>query len=224
MIDTLTAPQILRRAGVVLLVVGLLDVAYLVWCLSTGAGYSYSMTIPAVIAGLLLMRGSLRAASALIWIAAILLPMAVASGAMSLMQPLDLTLTQLRLAPAAHFAAALPLVLFCALLYWLLQQLGRQPVQAAIQSSGRRKPAINVALTVGVALSMLALTGKQLGQNGDLSRKAEQLALEKHGAGFRYHASSLTPRDDTEGTFVEAKVQAWNADRIDTVDVFWKEK
>lgn len=224
MIDTHTAPQILHRAGVVLLVVGAVDIAYLIWCLSTGASYSYSMTIPAVIAGILLMRGSLKAASALIWIAAILLPMAIASGAMSLMQPLDLTLTELRLAPATHFGAALPLVLFCGLLYWLLQQLGRQPVQAAIQSTGRKKPAVNVALTIGVALAMLALTGKQLGQDGDLSRKAERLAQEKHGAQFRYHAISLTPRDDMEGTFVEAKVRAWNADRVDTVDVFWKEK
>ena len=224
MIETHTAPQILHRAGVVLLVVGAVDIAYMIWCLSTGASYSYSMTIPAVIAGVLLMRGSLRAASALIWIAAILLPMALASGAMSLMQPLDLTLTQLRVAPAAHFGAALPLVIFCGLLYWLLQQLGRQTVQAAIQSSGRRKPAVNVALTVGVGLAMLALTGKQLSHNGDLSRKAEQLAQEKHGARFRYHATSVTPRADMEGTFVEAKVQAWRADRVDTVDVFWKEK
>jgi hypothetical protein len=177
-----------------------------------------------VIAGVLLMRGSLKTASALIWIAAILLPMALASGAMSLMQPLDLTMTELRLAPASHFGAALPLALFCGLLYWLLQQLGRQPVQAAIQTTGRKKPAINVALTIGVALSMLALTGKQLGQNSDLKKKAEQLAQEKHGAQFRYHASSITPRDDMEGTFVEAKVQAWNQNSVDTVDVFWKEK
>ena len=224
MIETQTAPQILRRAGVVLLVVGAVDIAYLIWCLSAGASYSYSMTIPAVIAGALLMRGSLRAASALIWIAAILLPMALASGAMSLMQPLDLTLTQLRVAPATHFGAALPLVIFCGLLYWLLQQLGRQPVQAAIQSASRRKPAVNVALIVGVVLAMLALTGKQLSHNADLSRKAEQLAREKHGAQFSYHVTSVTPRAEMEGTFVEAKVQAWRADRVDTVDVFWKEK
>lgn len=224
MIETHTAPQILRRAGVVMLVVGALDIAYLVWRLSTGASYSYSMTIPAMIAGVLLMRGSLRTASALVWIAGILLPMAIASGAMSLMQPIDLTLTQLRLAPSAHFSAALPLVLFCGLLYWLLQQLVRQPVQAAIQTTGRKRPAINVALMIGVGLSLLALTGKQLGQNGDLKRKAEQLAQEKHGAQFRYHAASITPRDDMEGTFVEAKVVAWNSDSVDTVDVFWKEK
>ena len=224
MIEKQTAPDILHRAGVVLLVVGAVDIAYMIWRLSTGASYSYSMTIPAVIAGALLMRGSLRAASALIWIAAILLPMALASGAMSLMQPIDLTLTQLRVAPAAHFGAALPLVMFCGLLYWLLQQLGRRPVLAAIQSSGRRQPAVNVALVVGVGLAMLALAGKQLSHNGDLSRKAEQLAREKHGLQFRYHAIGITPRADMEGTFVEAKVRAWRADRVDTVDVFWKEK
>ncbi|HWW71997.1 MAG TPA: hypothetical protein VN089_18805 [Duganella sp.] len=224
MIETQTAPQILHRAGVVLLVVGAVDIAYMIWCLSTGASYSYSMTIPAVIAGVLLMRGSLKAASALIWIAAILLPMALASGAMSLMQPIDLTMTELRLAPATHFGAALPLVIFCGLLYWLLQQLGRQPVQAAMQTTGRKKPAINVALTIGVALAMLALTGKQLGQKSDLKQKAEQLAQEKHGAQFRYYATKITPRDDMEGTFVEARVQAWNQDSVDTVDVFWKEK
>lgn len=224
MTETQTAPQILHRAGVVLLVAGAVDIAYMIWCVSTGASYSYSMTIPAMIAGVLLMRGSLKAAFVLIWIAAILLPMALASGAMSLMQPFDLTLTELRLAPATHFGAALPLVIFCGLLYWLLQQLGRQPVQAAIQATRGRKPATNVALTIGLVLSMLALAGKQLAQNGDLSRKAEQLAREKHGAQFRYHVIGLTPRDDMEGTFVEAKVKAWNQGSVDTVDVFWKEK
>lgn len=218
------ASTILHRAGLVLLAAGLLDLAFMAWHLAKGAPHSYSMALPAVIGGVLLMRGNLRAAFVLVWIASVLLPMAVASGIMSLLQPLDLTLTQLRLDPAGQLGAAMPLVLFCAVLVWLRHQLLREPVQAAIVLSGRRKPAAHFALGLGVVLGLLALGGQQLGRDADLSRKAEFLARAKHGKDFHYFASSLTPRDDMEGTFVEAKVQAWRADRVDTVDVFWKEK
>lgn len=200
------------------------DIAWMVWRVAGGADYSYSMTILAVIGGVLLLRGSLKAAFFLVWIASLLLPLAVASGAMALLQPVDLTLTRLRLDASGQIAAALPLLVFCVALYWLRTELLRQPVQAAMLIAGRRRPAAHVALGIGVVLGLLALLGGHLSRSGDLAGKAEALARAKHGADFHYYASKITPRDDMEGTFVEAKVEAWRADRVDTVDVFWKEK
>lgn len=200
------------------------DIAWMVWRVAGGADYSYSMTILAVIGGVLLLRGSLRAAFFLVWIVSVLLPMAVASGIMELLQPLDLTLTRLRLDTGGQIAAAVPLLVFCAVLYCVRSELLRQPVQAAMLIAGRRRPAAHTALGIGVVLGLLSLLGGHLSRSGDLAGKAEVLARAKHGADFQYYASKITPRDDMDGTFVEAKVEAWRADRVDTVDVFWKEK
>ena len=222
--DIQPAPAILRRAGVVLLALCAFELAWMAWRIATGADYSYSMIIPALIGGIYLVRGSLRAAFFLVWIASVLLPLALAILVLTLLQPVDLTLTQWQLDPGAQLAVLLPLLLFCGVLHWLRTELLRQPVRTAILSSGRREPAAHLALGVGVVLALLALGGHQLGRDADLVRKAEFLAKEKHGEEYHYYASKITPRDDMEGTFVEAKVQAWRADRIDTVDVFWKEK
>lgn len=215
---------ILRRCGAVLLAAGAIDMCWLVWRISTGIEYSYSMALPAMFGGALLLRGSLKAAFYLSWIAGVLLPIAVASGAIALLQPVDLTLTQLRLDPAGQIAAALPLVLFCAVLYWLRDELQRLPVQSAFLTAGRRKPAVHVALGIGVVFALLALVGHQLGRNAGDSEKAVQLAQQKHGDQFHYHASKISKRDDPQGTFVDATVLAWRADRVDVVHISWKEK
>lgn len=219
-----SASHILRRCGVVLLAVGTLDIAWMVWRISTGIDHSYSMALPAIFGGALLIRGSLKAAFYLAWIASVLLPVAVASGVIALLQPVDLTLTQLRLDPAGQLAAAVPLVLFCAVLYWLRDELQRLPVQSAFLTAGRRQPAVHVALGIGVVFALLALAGQQLGRDGGASDKAVQLAQQKHGDQFHYHASKISKRDDPQGTFVDATVLAWRTDRVEVVDITWKEQ
>ncbi|KQQ36015.1 hypothetical protein ASF61_07330 [Duganella sp. Leaf126] len=225
-----SASSILRRAGAVLLVLCACDLAWMAWRVAGGAAhsaqwvYSLAMIVPAMVCAAFLLRASLRAAALLVWIASVLLPLALAMAALTLLQPPDLTLTQWRLDPGAQLAVLLPVVLFCAALFWLRTALLRQPVRAAMVVSGRRPPADHLALGAGVVLALLALGGHQLGRDAGLLRKAEFLARAKHGEQYRYHVSKLTPRDDMEGTFVEAQVLAWRADRIDTVDVFWKEK
>ena len=214
----------MRRCGAVLLAAGAVDISWMVWRISTGSDYSYSMALPAILGGALLLRGSLRAAFFLAWIASVLLPIAVASGVIALLQPLDLTLTQIRLDPAGQIAGALPLVLFCVVLYWLRSELQQLPVQSAFLTAGRRKPAVHVALGIGVVFALLALAGQQLGRDAGFSETAVSLAREKHGAGFHYYASKITPRREAEGTSVAATVQAWRADRVAVVDVSWKEK
>lgn len=221
---TQSAHAILRRAGAVLIAAGAIDFAAMVARIAAGNDYSYSMALPAMIGGALLLRGSLKAAFYLAWIASVLLPIAVASGVIALLQPLDLTLTQLRLDPAAQIGKALPLVLFCVVLYWLRDQLQRQPVQAALLTSGQRQPAVHLALGIGVVLALLALVGQQLGRHGDLADKAVSMAQQKQGDGYHYHASKITTRDDQQGKIVEATVMAWRADRVDVVDVVWKEQ
>ena len=86
---------ILKRAGAVLLVVGLIDVAVMIYCIINSVSYSSSFNILAVAAGIFLLRGNLRAASIIRWIAVFMF--SAFSGLLLVwpfMQPIDLTLTQ----------------------------------------------------------------------------------------------------------------------------------
>ncbi len=64
---------ILKRIGTVLLAVGLLDIAVMVYCIVNRVSYSSSFNLIAVIAGIFLLRGSVRAASIVRWFAVFML-------------------------------------------------------------------------------------------------------------------------------------------------------
>jgi hypothetical protein len=54
---------ILKCVGGVLLIVGLVDIAVMIYCIANRISYSSSFNIFAVVAGIFLLRGNLRAAS-----------------------------------------------------------------------------------------------------------------------------------------------------------------
>ena len=63
----------LKRVGTVLVAVGLLDIGVMVYCVMNGISYTSSFNIAAVIGGIFLRRGSLRAASIVAWLAVLFL-------------------------------------------------------------------------------------------------------------------------------------------------------
>src|SRR4051812_30406743 len=64
---------ILRRVGWVLIVLGALDIAYMVYCVLNDVSYSSSLNIFAVVAGIFLVRGHLGAARTVTWFIAFML-------------------------------------------------------------------------------------------------------------------------------------------------------
>ena len=121
---------ILKRTGVVLLTVGLIDIAVMIYCIVNGISYSSSFNVFAVIAGIFLLRGSLRTASVVRWFAVFMFAAFVALLiAWPFIQPLGLTLTQLRLNPGASVAAIVFMAFVLSLLFWLARELGCKPIQ-----------------------------------------------------------------------------------------------
>lgn len=55
--------SVLRRTGLVLVAVGIVDIGLMIYAITSRVSYSSSLNIFAVIAGIFLVRGSLRAAS-----------------------------------------------------------------------------------------------------------------------------------------------------------------
>lgn len=124
--------QILRRAGAVLIAICLIDIATTFYFILNGQSYSFKLNIGALIAGVLLWNGGLRTASLIRWVACAMLPATVLMGLGFLaMQPLDLTVTEVRLYPGASFIATAFVIGYTVLLIWLFRELGRAPVLAA---------------------------------------------------------------------------------------------
>ncbi len=100
--------RVLKRVGIVLLGVGLLDVGLMVYCIVNRLSYSSSFNLFAVIGGIFLMRGGLRTAALIRWFSVFMLTGLLAVGVvLPFLQPLDLSLTELRLNPGSFAAGVI---------------------------------------------------------------------------------------------------------------------
>lgn len=224
-VNTAAARTVLKRTGAVLIGVGLVDIGAMAYCIANDIAYASSFNVFAVIAGVFLMRGSLRAAS-IVRSACVFLLCAVVALAVvwPMIQPMDLTMTQLRLDPgSAVLAAGVPL-LVCALLGWLVMQLSLPAVRAAQVESGLRQRRLRTPIAAGLGLVLtVSLVLNFLLLDGESANKAKALATQQLGGAYRYHVSSLSIVNTQEGTEVQAVVTAWNATEVRHLPVTWQE-
>lgn len=219
-----THTPILKRVGAVLLVVGLIDIAIMIYCIANRISYSSSFNIFAVIAGIFLLRGNLRAASIVRWLSVFMASTFVALLiAWPFMQPVTLTLTQLRLNPGASFATFAFMAFVLGLLIWLTRELGREQVMAARASAGRKQRDMRIPAAAGVGLVIVVGIFMALLLGGETADRAKSMAEQQIGPGFRLHVSSLNIAKNNQGTFVSGVVTAWNDNEIRNLPVHWEE-
>ncbi len=146
--------------GFALLIGGVLDIAVMVYCILNGISYSSSFNIFAVCLGILLMRGSLWAASFVRFFSAFFV--AGVSGLIAVLpffQPISLTLAELRhLSP---FTIVVPLALL-ALSFWMVRELSRESVITALRSSGKSIRPLLFAIILGFGLAVAVAGGLAL--------------------------------------------------------------
>lgn len=222
--DTEHTP-ILKRVGAILLVVGLIDIAVMIYCIANRISYSSSFNIFAVVSGIFLLRGSLRAASIVRWFSVFMLAAFVSLLiAWPFMQPFSLTLTQLRLNPGTSFAAFAFVVFVLGLLIWLTRELGREPIMAARASAGRKQRDMRIPAAAGLGLVIVIGIFMALLLGGDSANRAKSMAEQQVGPGYRFHVSSLNIAKNNQGTFVSGVVTAWNDNEIRNLPVQWEER
>lgn len=215
----------LKRAGAVVIAIGLLDIAVGVFCLVNGMNYSSSVNICAIIGGIFLLRGSLRAASIVRWVAVFLL--AVSAGVMLVwpfFQPADLTLTYFRVSPLSASFLLGAMAVFFALLIWVCRELGREPILAARAAAGRKTRDMRIPAVAGGGLGVALGTSVTLLLGGEWGSKAKSLAEQQLGKDYRYHVSSLSFTMNSHGTSVAGFVTAWNEREIRSVPVWWDDR
>jgi hypothetical protein len=220
---------ILKRVGVVLLAVGLIDIAIMIYCIANRISYSSSFNIFAVVAGIFLLRGSLRAASIVRWFAVFMLAVsATVLLVCPLIQPPGLILTYLRLNSGMPFVAlalmvCVPILLLC----WVVMELGRESVKCALAGAGRKQRDMRIPAAMGVGLVIIiamAIIFMATSFSSESVSRAKFLAEQQVGSGYRLHMKSLNKVKKSERTFVFGVVTAWSDNEIRNILVQWEER
>lgn len=211
---------ILKRVGIVLIAVGILDIAYWIYCISQARSYSSIFNIPAVVAGVFLLRGNLRAVHIVIWFAAFMLSNFVSELILlPFLQPAELWVIQFRLDPVGLSMSLLVRITLIALFFWIYRQLRTAPVVSASFQSGNSASTGKLAFILGVALVVLPVGMMHFIRGGAAGAKAVELARAKYGQDYKYH---LTGMSWSNGN-VTASLTAYNEQEIKPVQVEWKQ-
>lgn len=216
----------LRKAGLVLVIVGVLDIGLMIYSIMSQTSYSSSLNVFAVVAGIFLLRGSLRAVSLVRWCALFFASTLVAMLiAWPLLQPLELTVTEAQINPtsfgvwAAFASAAL------ALFVWLARTLSSAPVLQVQRSVGQKHSVLRTLLPIGTGIALAALLAvvSVLVQRSESGSRALSEARAKLGDDYRYHVSSLNYSSSGGETRVSGVVTAWKPGAVRNIPFSWRE-
>lgn len=210
---------ILRRVGWVLIVVGMLDIASMIYCIMRGMSYSSSFNIFAVVAGVFLLKGHLGAVRLITRFVAFILA-GFAGFVLILfpfMQPPGLWFAQWHLHPVSTLLGSLLMIAVMALLCWIYRQLRALPVLQARLAAGQSVAPPKGAILTGILLVVGLAAMMHFTLHGETGAKALQLAEAKEGPGYKYCVKSM----NWGGDHGRASVTAYNDREIKSVDVEW---
>lgn len=213
--------KILKRCGIVLIVLGTIDIVYMIWCISEGRSYQSSLNIFAVVAGVFLFRGSLKVAR---WIAMI--------STFLLVFFFGIFISILFVFPFGFIRAlcrqesALPLLVFAglfALLFWLHRELHDSHIIQAQIEKGVLPPKIRLPLIIGVLFPILFIPLFYFLFRGETAQEAMRRAELQLGANYNYVVTNIRMTWMKEEKTVAAIVSAYNDSELKRVSIQWKE-
>ena len=227
------AEEILKRVGTVLIVVGLLDIAYMVYFFSTGgSSYSSSFNIIAVVAGFFIRKGEPRVAQfAGFFVRFGLLGIATAVLITPLIYPIGLIKTFLLITPVWKLLGwSVFITSALVLLWWLDRNLQSDEVRALLTENRlhvrwpKLVPSIKVfsIFCAVLALAMVALF--QYIQQTDTGQMAVAKARDELGSGYSYHLSAISVSSTSRGRSVYATVTAYSDTEIHRSQVSWEDE
>lgn len=219
---------ILRRVGLALIILGLFDIGFMIYRIASQAGYFSSFNIFAVIAGVFLLSGSLRAARIVSWFAALLISGFIGFLLISpLLFPLGLIVTYLKLHTVFVFLGLLVGIGIIAFLIWVYRALTSAPVRNAMEQQGIisralwRRPSrgfwVGGCLAVGLFIFAFILS------HGETAEEAKQRAAAHVGPGYAFHITSINISSSSGVKHVRAVVTAYNDTEIKSIEIEWSE-
>jgi hypothetical protein len=213
----------LRTVGTTLIVIGVLDIGLMIYSMMQGKSYSSSFNLFAVVLGIFLFCGSLRAANlTVLALAFILSAAAFVVMAAPFVFPPALILARVRqgsLAPGTQIAFGIALVAYVIL---VIRALRDPIVKAAQDAAGVKRPRLIYPILVGGALAAVILGINLVLQSGPAAQHAKQLAEGRVGPGYEFYISGARVSYQQAGrSTYEYTLSAWNAERVIDVQVGW---
>lgn len=210
----------LRRVGLTLVVVGVLDIGLMIYCIANRISYSSSLNIFALVAGILLLRGSLGTARVVTWFAAFMLS-AFLLGTFVIVpwvQPLDYWQLKVRENPLAFVLSIALAALVLAWMFWVYRELRSPVVLEARGAAGHKPGPPTSAFAVGGALAVFMAVMLQLTLKGESAEKAVRIAAQQYGDEYKYFVSSIN-WTRSRGS---ARLTAYNDRESKEVEVEWE--
>ena len=214
------AYKIINRVGIALCVVGAIDTAVFIYGTYSDISYSSSFNIFAVVAGLFLIKGSIRVARIVTLFSAFLLAAFISLLiTFPMMQPVELQLIDFKLNPVSRQLSIIFMLFAIGFIYWVYRQLSSEPVMLARKKAGlsygfpKQAIALGVILVAGLSFAMNDLS------NSDSARLAKTKASEIYGEDYAYHVTRI----NNSGGYVLAQLTAYNESEIRSVEVKWQE-
>ncbi|MBB6245689.1 hypothetical protein [Rhodanobacter sp. A1T4] len=211
--------EIMRRVGKVLIVVGLIDICFMVYCLANGKGYSSSLNIFALVAGIFLWRGSMRAARLVTRYSAFGL-----AGGLGLclllvpfMRPAGLWLAEFRLSPLVTLASIAMMVVMLGLLLWTYREMRSPAVVAGLVAASEDSAVPVRYFVIGALIPLFIAVIFHFTLHGDIGAKAIELAKAKYGDSYQYSPTSFSEA----GSHASVTLDAYNSHEIKSVTVGW---
>jgi hypothetical protein len=207
-----------RKAGIVLLIIGIIDIGVMIYCIANKISYSSSFNIFAVIAGLLLMKGGVKTARVVRWFSAFFVIAFVGMIFLfPITMPIQLLATQIKLNPVGMIGSYAFSLIFIGVLIWVYRQLSTPGALAKLEQAGYKTGKPKSALYAALGLMVLGGVLFTLLLNSESTEKAKALAKEQLGPAYKYHISSM----QTSGNRGSAVVTAFNSNEIRNVQVKW---
>jgi hypothetical protein len=218
----------LRQVGIVLIVLGLLDIGVMIYCIAKSISYSSSFNIFAVIAGIFLYRGGPKTARTVGFFSAFFI------GGFSSMilfflftTPLDLLWLQVKLEPGSFLELYLIVFLMLSVLFWVYNRLTQPEVLEAIRealgkpTSKFRTP--RAGFFYGVALMVFLAVVLALVSQGQMKEKAIGMAKKQVGPNYKFHISGFSMHSSGGTSHYDVDVTAYNDHEIKDVPLEWDE-
>lgn len=210
----------LKRVGWALIVIGLIDIAYMVYCIVYRLGYASSLNIFAVLAGVYLVRGSLRTANVVRWFSAFILSGVV--GFLILLpfyEPWGLWVARFHQAPSETLVTIVVTLVVFGVIAWVCRELSSEEIAQAIQDAGIRMRPLSAALLAGTGIVVFVGGMLFFMLNGQDARRAISLATKIDGPNYRYTVTAISISDG----YVRADVTAYRSNDIRSEHVEFNE-
>ncbi len=207
-----------RKAGIALLVIGLIDICAVI--ISFYAHYSYSseFNVFAVLAGAMLIKGGVRTARVVCWFSTyFVFSYLIVIFLYPLVVPIGLIIAEIKLDPMGSLGSFIDVVLFMGILIWVYLQLSSSKSVMVLSEAGLKTGFQKSA--VYTALVTMVVVGGILGviRSGEHFEKARDLVSQKMGSEYEYHVGNITFNGDKGSVLV----YAYNESTIKTMRVEW---